>query len=568
MGEQISRLLGQKIAGTRVVPLILKIVFIFVVFLLVSNFTTNYINLMLNRGEQIRLLNQLLVKDLRDLHVFANNQFEIFNFNQDLEAAVANLEHAAQRNHRASRSVSFGVRQNGEVFFFAGHAARPPGAALEDREALARMREALGTGVEEGTINFIHDGLNYFGVYKYNSSWDIFQVRGEELTEFYADSTRIFRNVSFIILGITLIIALVGVLLLRYILRFVRVITDGIMRMQSQQNLELLDMAGAPNDDVTYLGVAFNSLANTIDNLMNIFKKFVARDVAAKAYREREIRLEGTRRELTILFTDIKSFTFMTETLGTDIIKLLNLHYDQAIHHIHEHDGDIGSIIGDALLAVFGTVEEDVENKSLQALRSAFLITEVAASLRSEMSRRREVILKQRGSLTDAEERVYKAVLLEVGVGIDGGQVFYGNIGSYERMVNTVIGDNVNSAARLEGLTRFYRVPVIVSEYVKEEVLQVSRSFRFVELDRVQVKGKTIGKKVFWPIPMDQFDDAMERDVELFVEGLHAYYEGNWREAERLFSTSELVPAHVFRERIAGLDAPEGWNGVWTMTEK
>lgn len=568
MGEQISRLLGQKIAGTRVVPLILKIVFIFVVFLLVSNFTTNYINLMLNRGEQIRLLNQLLVKDLRDLHVFANNQFEIFNFNQDLEAAVANLEHAAQRNHRASRSVSFGVRQNGEVFFFAGHAARPPGAALEDREALARMREALGTGVEEGTINFIHDGLNYFGVYKYNSSWDIFQVRGEELTEFYADSTRIFRNVSFIILGITLIIALVGVLLLRYILRFVRVITDGIMRMQSQQNLELLDMAGAPNDDVTYLGVAFNSLANTIDNLMNIFKKFVARDVAAKAYREREIRLEGTRRELTILFTDIKSFTFMTETLGTDIIKLLNLHYDQAIHHIHEHDGDIGSIIGDALLAVFGTVEEDVENKSLQALRSAFLITEVAASLRSEMSRRREVILKQRGSLTDAEERVYKAVLVEVGVGIDGGQVFYGNIGSYERMVNTVIGDNVNSAARLEGLTRFYRVPVIVSEYVKEEVLQVSRSFRFVELDRVQVKGKTIGKKVFWPIPMDQFDDAMERDVELFVEGLHAYYEGNWREAERLFSTSELVPAHVFRERIAGLDAPEGWNGVWTMTEK
>ena len=233
-----------------------------------------------------------------------------------------------------------------------------------------------------------------------------------------------------------------------------------------------MDLEGAPNDDVTYLGVAFNSLSNTIDNLMSIFKKFVARDVATKAYREGEIRLEGAKRNLTILFTDIKSFTFMTETLGTDIIKLLNLHYDKAISHIHDHNGDIGSIIGDALLAVFGTVESKSGNKSLQAVHAAYKIHEVAASLRKEMYNRREKILKQRGNLTEEEERVFKAVLLEVGVGLDGGEVFYGNIGSNERMVNTVIGDNVNSSARLEGLTRFYRVPVIVSEYVKDEVFR------------------------------------------------------------------------------------------------
>ncbi len=566
MGDQISRLLGRKIAGTRVVPLILKIVMIFVVFLLVSNFTTNYINLMLNRGEQIRLLNQLLVKDLRELHVFANNQYEIFNFNQDLNVAVTNIENAAIRNHRGDRSVSFGVAASGELFFYAAEMERVQ--RFDDEAALQHILDAHNDGVEEGTINFTHRGNDYFGVYKYNSSWDVYQVRGEELTEFYADSVRIFRDVALIILGITLIIAVVGVLLLRFILRFVRVITDSIMKMQADQTLNLLNMDGAPNDDVTYLGVAFNSLANTIDNLMNIFKKFVARDVAAKAYKEREIRLEGTRRELTILFTDIKSFTFMTETLGTDIIKLLNLHYDQAIRHIHEHDGDIGSIIGDALLAVFGTVEDDPENKSLQALRASYLITEVAASLRSEMSRRREVIMKQRGGLTEAEERVYKAVLLEVGVGLDGGQVFYGNIGSYERMVNTVIGDNVNSSARLEGLTRFYRVPIIVSEYVKDEVMSVNSDYRFVELDRVQVKGKTIGKKIYWPVPMDQIDEPMEHDIETFVQALHHYYQGEWREAEELFKASELIPSQVFLERITGENAPEDWNGIWTMKEK
>lgn len=567
MKDLLSQIMGHKINGTRVVPLILKIVTIFTIFLLVSNFTTNYINLMLNRGEQIRLLNQLLVKDLKDMHVFANNQHEIFAFNPDEEATVRNLENAAERNHRAERSVSFGVYPDGDLFFHAG--AMSVADRFADQDALNRMVSALeDEGIEEGTLSFTHGDNRYFGVYKYNSSWGVFQVRGEELTEFYADSVRIFRDVSFIIIAITVIFALVGILILRFILRFVRVITDNIMRMQTSQALELMDLEGAPNDDVTYLGVAFNSLANTIDNLMSIFKKFVARDVAAKAYREREIRLEGTKRELSILFTDIKSFTFMTETLGTDIIKLLNLHYDQAIHHIHEFNGDIGSIIGDALLAVFGTVEDDVENKSLQALRAAFMINDVAGKLRSEMHKRREAILQQRGSLTEVEENVYRAVLLEVGVGLDGGQVFYGNIGSYERMVNTVIGDNVNSSARLEGLTRFYRVPIICSEYIKDEVLEHSNEHIFVELDRVQVKGKTLGKKVYWPVPKNDIDDDLQRDIGLFSEGLHKYYSGDWAEAMPFFEKCNLSAAEVFRGRISGKAAPDDWNGIWTMTEK
>lgn len=566
MADPLSRILGQKIAGTRVVPLIVKIVVIFTVFLLVSNFTTNYINLMLNRGEQIRLLNQLLVKDLKELHVFANNQREIFNFNPDMDAAIENIQQAAIRNHRGQRSVSLGVNPDGSLLFQASEMERA--SSFPDTDAIAAMDQALAEGIEEGTLNFQFNGYDYFGVYKYNAAWEVYQVRAEELGEFYADSVRIFRNVAFIIVGITVIFAVIGILLLRFILRFVRVITDNIMRMQADQTLELMNLDGAPNDDVTYLGVAFNSLANTIDNLMNIFKKFVARDVAAKAYREREIRLEGSKRDLTILFTDIKSFTFMTETLGTDIIKLLNLHYDQAIRHIHNHNGDIGSIIGDALLAVFGTVEEDVENKSVQSVRAAYRIHEVAAQLRSEMHARRERILAQRGTLTEDEENVYKAVLLEVGVGIDGGQVFYGNIGSYERMVNTVIGDNVNSASRLEGLTRFYRTPVVCSEYVKDEVLAHTDEYEFMELDSVQVKGKTQGKKVFWPIPVDKFDDTLRADVENYKQGLHYYYRGDWPEAVPYFEKCSFVTAQLFRDRISGKTAPENWNGVWTMTEK
>jgi adenylate cyclase len=462
--------------------------------------------------------------------------------------------------------LSLGVQADGTVFFQGGNLDAVD--YFPDETALANMVEARADGIVEGTINFSFAGYDYFGVYKFNDAWDVYQIRAEELGEFYADSVKIFRQISWIIIGLSVVFVIIGILILRFILRFVRVITDNIMRMQADQTLELMSLEGAPNDDVTYLGVAFNSLSNTIDNLMNIFKKFVARDVAAKAYREREIRLEGAKRNLTILFTDIKSFTFMTETLGTDIIKLLNLHYDKAINYIHEHNGDIGSIIGDALLAVFGTVESDPDNKSLQAVRAAYKIHDVAATLRKEMYNRRELILKQRGNLTEAEENVFRAVLLEVGVGIDGGEVFYGNIGSYERMVNTVIGDNVNSASRLEGLTRFYKVPVVVSEYVKDEIVQETDDYEFMELDSVQVKGKTQGKKIFWPIIREHFDDQLRKDVDEYKQGLHLYYIGEWKEAVRHFSRCTFTVAELFSQRIAGKTAPPDWNGVWTMSEK
>ena len=567
MADLITRALGRKVGGTRVIPSTVKIVTIFTIFLLFSNFATNYINLMLNRGEQIRLLNELLVKDVSDLHIFANNQFELFQFNPDLDAAVANIEQAAELNHRGDRALTLGIAADGALLFQAGRFDKQP--KFDDTDALRTMFDELANGAEEGVINFQFQEFDYFGLYKYNRNWDVMEVRAEEINEFYRDSRVIFRQVGVTIVVLTLIFVVAGVLVLRFILRFVRVITENIMRMQVDQQMHMVDLVGAPNDDITYLGIVFNSLSSTIDKLMTIFKKFVARDVAAKAYREREIRLEGSKRDLTILFTDIKRFTFMTETLGNDIIKLLNLHYDRAIHHIHDLNGDIGSIIGDALLAIFGTVSESEANKSLSAIRAAYRVHEVAASLREEMHKRREQIITQRGSLTPKEQDVYQAVLLEVGVGIDGGQVFYGNIGSDDRMVNTVIGDNVNSASRLEGLTRFYKAPVIVSEYVREDAINgAGGGYEFVELDQVQVKGKTIGKRVFWPIPIEQFDDELTRDVDRYKSALQLYYQGNWAEATEHFQACNLVMAQLFVNRIRGREAPSDWTGVWTMSEK
>lgn len=564
MSRWVDNVLGIKVNGVRVVPLTVKILSLFTIFLLLSNFITNYINLMLNRGELVRLMNELLVKDLKDNYIFATNQYDIYFFNQDLAGALSAIEKNAEKELKGEKSLYLGVKATGEI---AVMASRQPGwKEFPDNAVLQDLIKSKDTHITEGTISFRYQGEEYFGVYKYNPKWDLYLIRAEELNEFAAESRRIFWNIAGLIVAITLICVLVGIFLLRFILRFVGLFTREIMAMQKEQKISLLNLEGAPNDDISFLGVAFNSLSNTIDNLLTIFKKFVARDTAQRAYREREIRLEGAKKELAILFTDIKGFTFMTETLGTDIIKLLNLHYDKAIRYIHQLNGDIGSIIGDALLAVFGLLEQ--ERKSLQAVQAAYKIQEVASTLRQEMTKRREEIVKRRGALTEAEERIYRAVLLEVGVGIDGGEVFYGTIGSYERMVNTVIGDNVNSASRLEGLTRIYKVPVIVSDYIRVEVESATNQYLFVELDQVQVKGKTIGKKIYWPIERGLIDEEFQKDLDTFRLGLEAYYQGEWAEANQYFTRCALPLAEVFRDRTGSYPCPKDWNGIWTMKEK
>lgn len=566
MAEAIERLIGKKINGTRVVPLVMKIVVFFTVFLLVSNLATNFINLMLNRGELRRQANNLLVKDLKELYTFGLNQYEIYRFSGDLPGALRNLGQAGMDQLAGQRSVALGIKPDGELLFQASRLPREE--RFGDERALAEIGESQKAGQKQGTLRFRFAGKEYFGVFRFHDQWNAFFLRGEELQEFNAESMRSFRSVTFIILLITVLCVLVGAYLNSYILRYVRVITYSIMQMQKRQQIELVDLKGAPNDDVTYLGIAFNSLASTINNLVTIFRKFVVRDLAAKAYKEGEIRLEGEKRELAILFTDIKSFTNMTETLGTDIIKLLNMHYSRAIRSIHEHDGDVGSIIGDALLALFGHLGNGGGSKSLQALRVAYDIQEVAASLRTEMTRRREEIIRVRGGLTEEEEKVYRAVMLEVGVGIDGGEVFYGTIGSADRMTATVIGDNVNSASRLEGLTRLYKVPVIVSEYVKKDVEREGGGYYFLELDTVQVKGKTLGVKVYWPIAENHLSPDLRESIDAFSEGLREYYAGDWKKALRLFKKSGLPVAEIFVRRTTDTACPKDWNGIWTMKEK
>lgn len=557
--------LFQRVGDTPIIPISFKIVGVFSCLLLLSNFATNFINIQLGQLEVFKLTNDIMVSQLKDLYNAASNQHEIYLFSHDKDAGIQAMKQVVEKNFTQKNSLALGVKPDGSLFFHFS-ATDSTLEFFPDKDALNELNSKRLSDVAEGSLSFEGDKGEFFGVYKYHDGWDCYLVRAELRTDSQKASLKTFGIICIITLVLVVLFLWVGLKIFARMFAPVKTMTESLYKMQQEQRMGQLELADAHNDDITYLGMSFNSLSSTINNLLSIFQKFVSRDVVNKAYSEHVIRLEGTQRELTMLFSDIRGFTYMTETLGNDIINLLNLHYDRAIHSIHENDGIIGSIIGDAVLAIYGATETE-GNKSLLAVESAWAVTRETARLREKLVARRKEIEEKR-ELTEAEERVYKAVLLDVGVGIDGGKVFYGNIGSFEHMTNTVIGDNVNSASRLEGLTRVYALPVIVSEYVKEEVEKVSRQYRFVEIDTVQVKGKTEGKKIFFPADTEQTDEETLEKFSVFEQGLYAYYDGDWKTARQMFKKSGLEVAEVFLNRISIKQAPEGWNGIWAMTTK
>ncbi|MEE1181616.1 MAG: adenylate/guanylate cyclase domain-containing protein [Treponema sp.] len=602
----------QYVGDTPILPIKWKILTVFVVMILLSIFSTNLITVMLSQRETIKKSNIVLVDKLVELYNVCNTQKEVEKYSRDTDACLAAIAEGAMTGFEDGElnSVAFGMDMNGSILFFASPNKELRWSNFLDKEKLAEinkpldernsfldmMRKALeekGADIIEiedkiseerkkqakkpiqGAFNFVSQDGSYNGVYKYHDDWRMYIVRANKTSDAKKELYRVVIIIVALTICITTFFVYMGTKIFDGLLKNIDRFSNQMYEMQQNQVLVPLDIEGAPNDDITYLAANFNRLSFTINNLLHIFQKFVPENVVRKAHQQQEIKLEGRQRELTILFSDIKSFTFRTEVLGNDIIGLLNVHYDSVIKKVSEHKGIIGSIIGDAILASYGIEEGTLDNKSFGAIKSAWEITAVTADLRRKMSLRRQQ-MEAKKPLTEMEEKVYQAVMLDVGVGIDGGNVFYGNIGSSERMANTVIGDNVNSASRLEGLTRIYKVPVIVSEYIRDDAMQDPEAkirYEFFELDTVQVKGKTEVVKIY--IPLDKDCPASEWNYEnlkpkfdIFEKGLITYYEGDWKTARAEFKKSGLPCTEVFLERMGLKSAPDGWSGIWTMTSK
>jgi adenylate cyclase len=264
--------------------------------------------------------------------------------------------------------------------------------------------------------------------------------------------------------------------------------------------------------------------------------------------------LEGDSRELTVLFSDVRGFTTISEGLDPkQLTQLMNEYLTPMTHVIHSHRGTIDKYMGDAIMAFWGAPLPDPDN-ARHALQAAM-----------DMIARLKLL---------QEEFVAKGwPPIKIGVGLNTGMMTVGNMGSEFRMAYTVMGDAVNLGSRLESITKQYGVDIIVSEFTKDKV----PDFLFRELDRVRVKGKDLPVGIYEPVCVaGQEDEATRKELDLYRETLKLYRAQNWDKAEMQFiNLQQLNPERylykVYLERIAYYrEEPPGtdWDGVFTFKTK
>ena len=266
--------------------------------------------------------------------------------------------------------------------------------------------------------------------------------------------------------------------------------------------------------------------------------------------------LGGKSQEATVLFSDIRSFTTLTEELGPQgTVALLNEYFTVMVECITRQGGMLDKFIGDAMMAVFGTPlphDDDAD----RAVRAAI-----------SMLRDLRVYNEQRASFGKKP--------IDIGIGLNTGTIVSGNIGSPKRMDYTVIGDGVNLASRLESACKQYGARVLVSEHTVEKL---KGTYRLRDIDRVVVKGKTRPVGVFEILDhhTEQSFPNMVEGIGHFRDGIERYREQRWDDALRSFHEAlEANPADktakLYVERCETLrEHPpgEGWDGVWVMTSK
>jgi len=182
-----------------------------------------------------------------------------------------------------------------------------------------------------------------------------------------------------------------------------------------------------------------------------------------------KLRLGGEKRNLTVLFSDIRGFTSMSEALAPEeLVKLLNVYFTEMTEKVFDHKGSLDKYIGDAIMAVYGAPIAAAEHPHL-ACRTAL-----------DMIRALDVLRAQwlRDGLPD----------IGIGIGINTGPMIVGNMGSVSRFNYTVVGDAVNLASRIESLNKTYGTSILLSEYTYEHVKDEFPHAR--EIDRVQVRGR------------------------------------------------------------------------------
>jgi len=287
-----------------------------------------------------------------------------------------------------------------------------------------------------------------------------------------------------------------------------------------------------------------------------LFSRHVSRNVVDAMLRgEAPVALEGRRKQLTVLFSDIRGFTSISETLPpAEVAAFLNRYFGEMIGLVFEAAGTLNKLMGDAIMAFFGD-PAPMEDHARRACQCA-----LAMSAKLD-----EIRLRGSGTVLGG---------IDIGIGVNTGEVLVGNLGSKDFVDYTVIGDEVNLASRLEGLTRLYEVRTIASDSARSAA---GPGFVWRTLDTVAVKGKTKPVGIHELVgESGAVSPERSRLVERFEQMLARYRERKFHEAARGFE-SLLVdyprdgPSKLYLARCREFietPPPPDWHGVTVMHSK
>ncbi len=287
--------------------------------------------------------------------------------------------------------------------------------------------------------------------------------------------------------------------------------------------------------------------------LSDLFGSYVSPVVLEKIVR-REVPLDGASTEACILFSDLRGFTAMAENMNPkDVLRLLNSYFAQMIDVLVDQGAYIDKFIGDGIMAVFG-VPLPQPDPPLRAVRAAIAM------------HHRTMAMNREGAFGNRA--------LDTGVGIHLGEVVAGNVGGPSRREYTVIGDTVNSAARLESLNRLYGSHVLVSETVADAVRSMPELL-MREVDAVRLKGRVRPTVIYEVYNCCSDSEIRQKSdtIHEFTSGLRLYRQQEWDLALDAFrGVLARYPkdplSRVYCNRIQELRAacPEDWDGVYNFT--
>lgn len=363
------------------------------------------------------------------------------------------------------------------------------------------------------------------------------------------------QQVLLVIFALGVAVLLAGVMVIsRNVTRPVLELVRGAQRIE-QGNFEE-NVETRQKDELGRLAEAFNSMATGLaekERVRDLLGKVVSREIADELM-SKEIELGGEVAEVTLLFTDIRGFTSLSEDkTPQQLLTLLNEYFTALTGVIEENGGVVDKYIGDAVMALFGAPVPHTDSAS-RAVRAAMGMEKALASVNAEYEAR-------------------GAQPIQIGVGINTDEVVVGNMGTQTRLNYTAIGDGVNLASRVEGLTKHYGVTVIVTESTQ----QAASEFTYQELDLVRVKGKSAPVRIFRPLASGAPDEALEKRLNAYHLFIKAFQRGEFalaRDAlaryQQDYQGFDELLCTLYEDRLETVLAapPATWDGVFTYESK